>query len=73
MITKKINMNIARINDDFPYTCKGCRTFTNVVCLVYAIDIVAKRCPCNKCLVKVTCGEVCEERKKFQMKVVNGR
>lgn len=45
-----------------PEECKGCYG-TNIGCLLVYNEQFAKKCPCNKCLVKMVCDDLCEIRK----------
>jgi len=41
--------------------CEGCETF--YVC--NSGDLLDKKCPCSKCIVKVRCNKTCEAWSKY--------
>lgn len=45
--------------------CDGCRKHNlkrrNGFCIVLVLEYKIHNCPCNKCLVKMTCVELCDK------------
>lgn len=51
--------------------CKGCKSIQ--YCPYYKDDLVTEICPCNKCLVKVTCVNCCFPYVRFKNIAVDAK
>jgi hypothetical protein len=67
-------------NKTFRNTCRGCATYEFITnskddcmpprsCKTYEEFNIVIKCPCEECIVKSTCTDVCDERYKFTQKM----
>lgn len=50
--------------------CKGCASYIDHECEI--IDTNEGGCPCNDCLIKIMCGDGCDEYYEYYEKMYDG-
>jgi hypothetical protein len=56
---------------DYRVNCNGCNVGG---CFVITHDPhIVEKCPCQECLIKAMCSDICDKRVKYYLMIIEGK